>query len=152
MIFNVFKVLIPAYYLKNSYNFFNLRLLFFYPWPLFAILKMLLSFLNLVQYIFTCIFQFCFHACYICDCNTLGGNLIRYLGCHVICWCWSTVFSEIPVLYASFYRKALWRFWFHFPAGIGTAHTAKGTKSWFNGHGVTVLDLASKLAWPEPHR
>ncbi len=32
------------------------------------------------------------------------------------------------------------------------AHTAKGTKSWFSDHGVTVAWLASKLAWPEPHR
>ncbi len=47
---------------------------------MFAILTILLSFLNLVQYIFTCIFLFCFHACYffIRDCNTLGGNLIPY--------------------------------------------------------------------------
>ncbi len=69
------------------------------------------------------------------------------LGCHVICWCWSTVFSEVHSHrshlpqhfrehYASFCWQALWRCWFHFPAG----HTAKGTKSWFNDHGVTVLD------------
>ncbi len=31
-------------------------------------------------------------------------------------------------------------------------HTAKGTKSWFNDHGVYCAWLASKLAWPEPHR
>ncbi len=29
---------------------------------------------------------------------------------------------------------------------LAPVHTAKGTKSWFNDHGVTVLDLASKLA------
>ncbi len=62
------------------YYFFYLRLLFFDPWPLLAILKTLLSFLNLVQYIFTCVFKFCFHACYffIHDCNTFGGNMIPY--------------------------------------------------------------------------
>ncbi len=38
--------------------------------------------------------------------------------------------------YASFCWQALCRCWFHFPAG----HTAKGTKSWFNDHDVTVLD------------
>ncbi len=53
------------------------------------------------------------------------------LGCHVICWCWSTVFSEVHsqrshlpghfrALHASFCWQALWRCWFHFPAGLGT--------------------------------
>ncbi len=31
---------------------------------------------------------------------------------------------------------------FIFQQDLAHAHTAKGTKSWFNGHGVTVLD------WP----
>ncbi len=31
---------------------------------------------------------------------------------------------------------------FIFQQDLGPAHTAKGTKSWLNGHGVTVLD------WP----
>ncbi len=68
--------------------------------------------------------------------------------CHVICWCWSTVFSEVHsqrshlpghfrALHASFCWQALWRCWFHFPVGLAPAHTAKGTKSWFNGHGVS---------------
>ncbi len=87
-----------------------------------------------------------------CEVSTVSGDL----GCHVICWCWSTVFSEVhsqrshlpgnfSSLHASFCWQALWRCWFHFPAGLhfpGTYHTAKGTKSWFNDHGVTVLD------WP----
>ncbi len=75
------------------------------------------------------------------------------LGCHVICWCWSTVFSEVHsqhshlpghfrALHASFGWQALWRCWFHFPAGLAPAHTANSTKSWFNDHGATVLD------WP----
>ncbi len=56
------------------------------------------------------------------------------LGCHVICWCWSIVFSEVhsqcshlpgniqkmKALHASFCWQALWRCWFHFPAGLGT--------------------------------
>ncbi len=82
-----------------------------------------------------------------CEVSTVSDDL----GCHVICWCWPTVFSEVHshrshlpgnfrALYASFCWQALWRCWFHFPAGL--AHTAKGTKSWFNDHGVTVLD------WP----
>ncbi len=81
-----------------------------------------------------------------CEVSTVSDDL----GCHVICLCWSTVFSEVHsqrshlpgnfrALHASFCWQALWRCWFHFPA---PAHTAKGTKSWFNDHGVTVLD------WP----
>ncbi len=46
-------------------------------------------------------------------------------------WCWSTVFSEVcspcshlpenfRALHASFCGQALWRCWFHFPAGLGT--------------------------------
>ncbi len=53
------------------------------------------------------------------------------LGCHVICWCWPTVFSEVHsqrshlsgnvrALHASCCWQALWRCWFHFPAGLGT--------------------------------
>ncbi len=53
------------------------------------------------------------------------------LGCRDICWCWSTVFyqvqsqcSHLPgdfgALYAFICWQALWRCWFHFPAGLGT--------------------------------
>ncbi len=93
-----------------------------------------------------------------CEVSTVSDDL----GCHVICWCWSIVFSEghrqrshltgnFRALHASLCWQALWRCWFHFPAGdadfifqqdLAPAHTAKDTKSWFNDHGVTVLD------WP----
>ncbi len=39
-----------------------------------------------------------------------------------------------------------------FQQDLAPAYTAKGTKSLFNDHGVTVTWLASKLAWPEPYR
>ncbi len=39
---------------------------------------------------------------------------------------------------------------FIFQQDLAPAHTAKGTKSWLNDHGCAWL--ASKLAWPEPHR
>ncbi len=39
---------------------------------------------------------------------------------------------------------------FIFQQDLAPAHTAKGTKSWFNDH-VLLCWLASKLAWPEPH-
>ncbi len=62
-----------------------------------------------------------------CEVSSVSDNL----GCHVICWCWSTVFSEVHsqrsylpgnfrALHASFCWQALWRCWFHFPAGLGT--------------------------------
>ncbi len=84
-----------------------------------------------------------------CEVSTVSDDL----GSHVICWCWPTVFSEVQsqrshlpgnvkAHHASFCWQALWRCWFHFPAGLAPAHTAKDTKSWFNDHGVTMLD------WP----
>ncbi len=53
------------------------------------------------------------------------------LGCHVICWCWSTVYSEVQgqhsripgsfrALHASCCWPTLWRCRFHFPTGLGT--------------------------------
>ncbi len=53
------------------------------------------------------------------------------LGCHVICWCWSTVFSEVQgqhsripgsfrALHASCCWPTLWRCRFHFPTGLST--------------------------------
>ncbi len=73
------------------------------------------------------------------------------LGFHVICWCWSTVFSE------AIYQFILEHFMlpsadkpygdadFIFQQDLAPAHTAKGTKSWFNDHGVTVLDCPANL-------
>ncbi len=34
---------------------------------------------------------------------------------------------------------------FIFQQDVAPAHTVKGTKSWFNDHGVTVLDLPANL-------
>ncbi len=75
------------------------------------------------------------------------------LGCHVICWCWSTVFSEVhsqrshlPGNFRALHASFCWKLYgdadFIFQQDLAPAHTAKGTKSWFNDHGVTVLD------WP----
>ncbi len=38
---------------------------------------------------------------------------------------------------------------FIFQQDLAPAHTAKGTKSWFNDHGDTVLDWPANL--PDPH-
>ncbi len=84
-----------------------------------------------------------------CEVSTVSDDL----GCHAICWCWSTVFSESRVN-AAIYQESLEHFMlpsadklygdadFIFQQDLAPAHTAKGTKSWFSDHGVTVLD------WP----
>ncbi len=62
-----------------------------------------------------------------CEVSTVSDDL----GCYVICWCWSTVFSKVHsqrsnlpehfrALHAFFGWQALWRCGFHFPAGLGT--------------------------------
>ncbi len=72
-----------------------------------------------------------------CEVSTVSDDL----GCHVICWCLTTVFSEVHsqrshlpghfrALHASFCWQALWRCWFHFPAGLGTCpHCQKVPKA-----------------------
>ncbi len=84
-----------------------------------------------------------------CEVSTVSDDL----GCHVICWCWSTVFYEVHSQ-RSIYQEILEHFMlpsadklygdadFIFQQDLAPAHTAKGTKSWFDDHGVTVLD------WP----
>ena len=62
-----------------------------------------------------------------CKVSTVSDGL----GCHVVCWCWSTVFSEVwgqcsrlpgsvRALHASCCWPTLWRPKFHFPTGLGT--------------------------------
>ncbi len=69
------------------------------------------------------------------------------------CWCWSTVFSEVhsqrshlPGNFRALVLPSADKLYgdadFIFQQDLAPAHTAKGTKSWFNDHGVTVLD------WP----
>ncbi len=82
-----------------------------------------------------------------CKVSTVSDDL----GCRDVCWCWSTVFSEVHsqhsrlpghfrALHASFCWPALWRCWFHFAAGLGTC-------PW-----CYCAWLARKLTRPEPHR
>ncbi len=85
--------------------------------------------------------------------STVSGDL----GCHVICWCWSTVFSEVqsqrshlPGNLEHFMLPSADKLYgdadFIFQQDLAPAHTAKGTKSWFNDHGVTVLDWPANLS------
>ncbi len=84
-----------------------------------------------------------------CEVSTVRDDL----GCHVICWCWSIVFSEVHSQ-RSIYQDILEHFMlpsadqlygdadFIFQQDLAPVHTVKGTKSRFNDHSVTVLD------WP----
>ncbi len=78
-----------------------------------------------------------------------GPTVSDDLGCHVICWCFlkSTVNAAIfQEILENFMLPSADKLYgdadFIFQQGLAPAHTAKGTKSWFNDHGVTVLD------WP----
>ncbi len=86
-----------------------------------------------------------------CEVSTVSDDL----GCHVICWCWSPVFSEVHSQHSHLPGQEILEHFmlpsadklygdadFLFQQDLAPAHTAKGTKSWFNDHGVTVLD------WP----
>ncbi len=86
-----------------------------------------------------------------------------HLGCHVICWCWPTMFSEVHsqhshlpgnfrALHASFCWQALCRCWFHFPAGLGTCPHCQRYQKLVQWPWCWCAWLASKFAWPEPHR
>ncbi len=90
-----------------------------------------------------------------CEVSTVSDDL----GCHVICWCWSAVFSEVHsqpgkfiALHASFCWQALWRCWFHFPAGLGTCPHCQRYQKLVQWPWCYCAWLTSKLAWPEPHR
>ncbi len=74
-----------------------------------------------------------------CEVSTVSDGL----GCHVICWCWSTVFSEVRSQ-CSIYQEILEHFMlpsadqlygdadYIFQQDLAPAHTAKDTKSWLN--------------------
>ncbi len=55
-------------------------------------------------------------------------------------------------LHASFCWQASWRCWFHFPAGLGTCPHCQRYQKLVQWPWCYCAWLASKLAWPEPHR
>ncbi len=94
-----------------------------------------------------------------CEVSTVSDDL----GCHIICWCWSTVFSEVHsqrrhlpgdyrALHASFCWQALWRCWVHFPAGLGTCTHCQRYQKLVQWPWCYCAWLTNKLAWPEPQR
>ncbi len=74
-----------------------------------------------------------------------------------LCFLKSTVNAAIyqgilEHFHASFCWQALWRCWFHFPAGLGTCPHCQRYQKLVQWPWFYCAWLASKLAWPEPHR
>ncbi len=65
----------------------------------------------------------------------------------------AAIYQEIlEHVHASFCWQALWRCWFHFPAGLGTCPHCQRYQKLVQWPWCYCAWLASKLAWPEPHR
>ncbi len=64
--------------------------------------------------------------------------------------------SHLPghfrTLHASFFCQALWRWWFYFPAELSTCPHCQKHQKLVQWPWCYCAWLASKLAWPEPHR
>ncbi len=70
---------------------------------------------------------------------------------------WSPVWSFhsqwwFGLHFTSFCWQALWRYWFHFPAGLGTCPHCQRYQKLVQWPWCYCARLASKLAWPEPRR
>ncbi len=73
-----------------------------------------------------------------------------------LCFLKSSQRSHLPgnfrALHAFFCWQALWRCWFHFPAGLGTCPHCQRYQKLVQWPWCYFAWLASKLVWPEPHR
>ncbi len=73
-----------------------------------------------------------------------------------LCFLKSSQHSHLPgnirALHASFSWQALWRCWFHFPAGLGTCPHCQRYQKLVQWPWCYCAWLASTLAWSEPHR
>ncbi len=83
------------------------------------------------------------------------------LPCHLLvlvhCVFWvhsqhSCLPGNFRALHASFCWQALWRCWFHFPAGLGTCPHCQRYQKLVQWPWCYCTWLASKLTRPEPHR
>ncbi len=78
------------------------------------------------------------------------------LPCHLLVLVHCVQRSHLPgsfrALLASFCWQALWRCWFHFPAGLCTCPHWQRYQKLVQWPWCYCAWLASKLAWPEPHR
>ncbi len=65
----------------------------------------------------------------------------------------AAIYQEIlEHFHASFCWQASWRCWFHFPAGLGTCPHCQRYQKLVQWPWCYCAWLASKVAWPEPHR
>ncbi len=71
-----------------------------------------------------------------------------------LCFLKSTVNAAIyqEILEHFMLPQALWRCWFHFPAGLGTCPHCQRYQKLVQWPWCYCAWLASKHAWPEPHR
>ena len=60
--------------------------------------------------------------------------------------------GHFRALCTSFSRQALWRCWLNFPTGLGTCPHCQKYQNLVQWPWCYCAWLASKLAWPEPHR
>ncbi len=60
--------------------------------------------------------------------------------------------KKFRALHAAFCWQALWRCWFHFPAGLGTCPHCQRYQKLVQWPWCYCAWMARKLAWPEPHR
>lgn len=70
----------------------------------------------------------------------------------VMCWCWSTVFSEaFQETLEHFVQPSADKLYGDYIPQQNSvpARTAKSTKSWFNEHGATMLDWPATLPWTQ---
>ncbi len=94
-----------------------------------------------------------------CEVSTVSDDLgsMSSAGVGPLCFLKSTVnaaiYQEIlEHFHASFCWQALWRCWFHFQAGLGTCLHCQRYQKLVQWPWCYCAWLASKLAWPEPHR
>ncbi len=94
-----------------------------------------------------------------CEVSTVSD----VLGCHVICWCWSTVFSESTVnaailpgnfgaLHAFLLLTSFMEMLISFSSRTWHLPTLPKVPKLVQWPWCYCAWLASKLAWPEPHR
>ncbi len=60
--------------------------------------------------------------------------------------------GHFRALHVSFCWQALWRCWFHFPAGLGTCPNCQKYQKLVQWPWCYCARLVSKLAWPEAQR
>ncbi len=81
--------------------------------------------------------------------SSAGVGPLSFLKVHSQC---SHLPRKFRALHAAFCWQALWRCWFHFPAGLGTCPHCQRYQKLVQWPWCYCAWLVSKLAWPETHR